>query len=107
MPSARQQDHTIEILHFPAFDLAIFAVNIMRVRVGQQFADCGSTRATMRHVDNGLWIEAMSNSRALQRIVTISSNLHYRQTIRLRTDSGSWVSAREIVGLVSAAGFEP
>src|SRR6266404_3118030 len=38
---------------------------------------------------------SMSNSRALQWIATISSNLHCPGEIRLGTDSGSWVSARE------------
>jgi hypothetical protein len=60
-PSAWQEDDAVEVLHFPAFDFAIFAVNMMRVRVGQQFADRGSTRATVRHADHGVWIKATIN----------------------------------------------
>jgi hypothetical protein len=58
LPSAGQQDHAIEVFHFPAFDFAIFAVN---VGVGQKLAYCNSTRAPVRLMDDGLWIKAMFN----------------------------------------------
>lgn len=58
LSGSRQQDHTIEVRHFPAFDFAIFMVNI---RFGQKLANGSSARAAVRHVDHRLRIKAMFN----------------------------------------------
>src|ERR1019366_226821 len=63
-PRSRQQDYTIEVRDFPAFDFAIFVVNI-NIDAGQKLADGGSTRPPVRHANHGLWIEVTFNRPAM------------------------------------------
>jgi hypothetical protein len=67
LTGAGQQDDTIEILHFTAFDFVIFLVENSAVSIGggEQFADGGSTGAAVRHADDHLRVKIVLTRPAL------------------------------------------